>query len=115
MQITVSGKQVELSDALRTRVTDHLTTVTRKYFDYALEAHVTFSRSRSFFRCDIDVHPARGLNLRGEAEAADANAALDNAVEHIAKQLRRYRRQVNDHGRDAAHRDRIDVETTPEA
>ena len=32
MQITVSGKQVDLSDALRTRVTTHLETIAGKYF-----------------------------------------------------------------------------------
>ncbi|HET6308370.1 MAG TPA: ribosome-associated translation inhibitor RaiA [Rhodopila sp.] len=106
MQITVSGKQVELSDALRTRVSTQLDTIASKYFDHALEALVTFSRARSFFTCDINVHAGRGLQLRGEGEAADANTAFDDAAEHIAKRLRRYRRRVNDHHRDLAQRDR---------
>lgn len=106
MQITVSGKQVELSDALRTRVADHLDVIAGKYFDHALEASVTFSRARSFFTCDINVHAGRGLTLRGEGEAADAHGAFDDAAEHIAKRLRRYRRRVNDHARDLAHRAR---------
>lgn len=106
MQITVSGKQVEMSDALRTRVAQQLETIAGKYFDHALEAHVTFSRARSFFTCDINVHAARGLLLRGEGEAADANSAFDDAAEHIAKRLRRYRRRVNDHSRDAANKER---------
>ena len=49
--------------------------------------------------------------LRGEGEAADANAAFDDAAEHIAKRLRRYRRRVNDHARDANHRDRPEAGT----
>lgn len=102
MQITVSGKQLELSDALRFRVSDMLETIARKYFGDALEANVTFSRARSFFTCDINVHAGRGLTLRGEGEAADANGAFDDAAEHIAKRLRRYRRRVNDHARDLA-------------
>ena len=106
MQITVSGKQVDLSDALRTRVSDGLDTIAGKYFDHALEANVTFSRARSFFTCDINVHAGRGLTLRGEGEAADANGAFDDAAEHIAKRLRRYRRRVNEHARDAAQRER---------
>ena len=106
MQITVSGKQVELSDALQDRVSMHLKTIAGKYFDHAMEAHVTFSRARSFFTCDINMHAGRGLQLRGEGEAADANAAFDDAAEHIAKRLRRYRRRVNDHHRDLAHRAR---------
>ena len=68
MQITVSGKQVELSDALRERVSEELTGITGKYFEHAQEARITFARSRLGFRCDINLHAARGLTLRGEAE-----------------------------------------------
>ena len=106
MQITVSGKQVDLSDALRTRVSRHLDQIAGKYFDHAMDAHVTFSRARSFFTCDINMHAGRGLLLRGEGEAADAHAAFDDAAEHIAKRLRRYRRRVNEHQRDLANRER---------
>jgi ribosomal subunit interface protein len=108
MHITVSGKQLELSDALRHRVWTMLDTISRKYFGDALEANVTFSRARSFFTCDINMHAGRGLTLRGEGEAADANAAFDDAAEHIAKRLRRYRRRVNEHARDLANRDGAD-------
>jgi ribosomal subunit interface protein len=106
MQITVSGKQVDLSEALRVRVQTQLDGIAGKYFDHALEAQVTFSRARSFFTCDINVHAGRGLVLRGEGEAADAHGAFDDAAEHIAKRLRRYRRRVNEHARDQANRDR---------
>ncbi len=106
MEIKVSGKQVDLSDALRSRVSKHLDAIASKYFDHALEAQVTFSRARSFFTCDINLHAGRGLSLRGEGEAADAHAAFDDAAEHIAKRLRRYRRRVSDHARDLAQRER---------
>ena len=106
MQITVSGKQVELSDALRTRVETSLDLIASKYFEHAIEAHVTFSRSRSNFTCDINLHAGRGLQLRGEGESAEAHSAFDSAAEHVAKRLRRYRRRVNEHHRDLAHRER---------
>jgi ribosomal subunit interface protein len=109
MQITVAGKQVDLSDALRTRVAEHLDGIASKYFDHALEAQVTFSRARSFFTCDINLHAGRGLILRGEGEAADAHSAFDDAAEHIAKRLRRYRRRVNEHARDLANRARPEI------
>jgi ribosomal subunit interface protein len=104
MQINVSGKQVDLSDALRTRVASSLDVIAQKYFDHAMEANVTFGRARSFFTCDINVHAGRGLTLRGEGEAGDANTAFDDAAEHIAKRLRRYRRRVNEHHRDQSAR-----------
>ncbi len=109
MQLTVSGKQVDLSDALRVHVSDHLDVITNKYFDHALQANVTFSKARSFFTCDINVHAARGITVRGEGEAGDARAAFDDAAEHIAKRLRRYRRRVNEHAR------AVSPPTAPEA
>lgn len=104
MQLTVSGKQIDLSDALRTHVAQHLDVITNKYFDQALEAQVTFSKARSFFTCDINVHAGRGITVRGEGEAGDAHAAFDDAAEHIATRLRRYRRRVSEHARDAGSR-----------
>ncbi len=102
MEITVSGRHLDLSEALRTRVAGQLDVIAHKYFDHALEAQVTFGRARAFFTCDINVHAGRGLTLRGEGEAADANSAFDDAAEHIAKRLRRYRRRVNGHARELA-------------
>jgi len=99
MHIQVSGKQIDLSDALKTRVATNLETIAGKYFGHALDAQVTFSRARSFFTCDINLHASRGLVLRGEGEAADANTAFDDAAEHMAKRLRRHRRRLNDHTR----------------
>lgn len=99
MQLTVSGKQIDLSDALRVHVSKHMDNITNKYFDHALEANVTFSKARSFFTCDINLHAGRGVTVRGEGEAADAHAAFDDAAEHIAKRLRRYRKRVNQHAR----------------
>ncbi|HUB11596.1 MAG TPA: ribosome-associated translation inhibitor RaiA [Acetobacteraceae bacterium] len=106
MQITVSGKQLDLSDALCQRVSSHLETIATKYFGHAQEVQVTFSRARSFFTCDINLHAGRGLLLRAEGEALDANTAFDDAAEHIAKRLRRYRRRVNEHARELANRER---------
>jgi ribosomal subunit interface protein len=99
MQLKVSGKQVDLSDALRVHVSRHMDNITNKYFDHALEANITFSKARSFFTCDINLHAGRGVTVRGEGEAADAHAAFDDAAEHIAKRLRRYRKRVNEHAR----------------
>ncbi|UPY38628.1 ribosome-associated translation inhibitor RaiA [Sediminicoccus sp. KRV36] len=107
MHITVAGKQVATSDALRTHVEDGLGTITAKYFDHALEARVTFRKDAKgsaggHFACDINLHAGRGLMMRGEGQGVDAHKAFDEAAEHVAKRLRRYRRRVNEHARSAA-------------
>lgn len=105
MHITVAGKQVSTSDALRAHVEEGLGTITTKYFDHALEARVTFSKAAKgagAFACDINLHAGRGLVMRGEGQGADAHRAFDEAAEHVAKRLRRYRRRVNEHARSQA-------------
>ncbi len=109
MHITVAGKQVETGEALQTHVRENLDTIARKYFDHALEANVTFRRDGKghAFVCDINLKAGRDLFMRGEGEGPDAHRAFDEAAEHVAKRLRRYRRRVNDHARSmAAARDR---------
>jgi ribosomal subunit interface protein len=102
MQITVAGKGVDTGEALKTHVTDGLTAVTRKYFDHALVANVTFHKDRVFFACDINLHAGRGLNMRARGEGPDAHRAFADAAAHIGKRLRRYRRRVNEHARSLA-------------
>jgi len=99
MRVTVAGKQVETGEALQTHVSDGLAVITGKYFEHALQAHVTFHKNRSQFACDIQLHAARGLTVQSEGQGADAHRAFDEAAEHLAKRLRRYRRRVNDHAR----------------
>lgn len=102
MHVTVAGKQVDTGEALKVHVRDGLEAITRKYFDHALEANVTFHRSRAHFACDINLKAGRGLTMRAEGEGPDAHRAFEEAAEHLAKRLRRYRRRVNEHARSFA-------------
>jgi ribosomal subunit interface protein len=107
MHITVAGKQVATSDALRVHVEEGLSIITTKYFDQAIEARVTFHKDAKasnggHFACDINLHAGRGLIMRGEGHGPDAHRAFDVAAEHVAKRLRRYRRRVNEHARSQA-------------
>jgi len=109
MHITVSGKQIDVGEALTARASEQLETLAGKYWEHALEAQVTFSKVRAFVHCDISVHAGRGITMRGAGEGADAHAAFDAAAEHVGKRLRRYRRRISDHHRDLAGRDRPEV------
>jgi ribosomal subunit interface protein len=111
MHITVAGKQVETGEALKAHVQEGLSAIARKYFDHALEANVTFRRDAkgklgAFFACDINLKAGRNLFMRGEGEATDAHRAFEEAAEHLATRLRRYRRRVNDHARRLATEER---------
>jgi ribosomal subunit interface protein len=97
MRLSVSGKQIDVGDALRQHVGDSLDAIIDKYFGKAIEAHVVFSREASQLRADISVHLHRDLLVQGQATAGDAYAAFDNAAERIGKRIRRYKRRLRDH------------------
>jgi len=97
MNITVKGKQIDLGDALRTHVTDTLSTSVVKYFGNPLDATVVFSREAHLYKADIQVHVGRGILLQSNAEAVEPYPAFDEAVEKVAKRLRRYKRRLRDH------------------
>lgn len=105
MEISVSGKHIDVGDAFRTYAEDQLTDSVTKYFGQAIDAHVTVSREGSMMHVDISVHPGpRGIVVQGSGEAEEAYPAFDAALERIAKQLRRYKRRlVGDQRRRAAN------------
>jgi ribosomal subunit interface protein len=94
MQISIKGKQLDVGDALRGHATTTLEQAIVKYFEHPLEATVMFSREAHQFTCDVTVHPMSGYMVQGSAHAGEVYAALDMAVERIAKQLRRYKRRL---------------------
>jgi len=99
MQVTVTGKQMDVGDALHGYVDANLGEAVAKYFDRAIEAAVVFSRVAKGrqVRADLSVHVGRDILLQGHAETDDAYTAFDAALERIAKRMRRYKRRLRDH------------------
>jgi ribosomal subunit interface protein len=97
MEITISGKQIDVGDALRTHVEYNLVAAVGKYFDRPVDAHVVFSRNGHEFKCDSSVHLSTGLTAQAQAVNSEIYAAFDQATDRIEKQLRRYKRRLKDH------------------
>lgn len=107
MDIRVSGHQMDTGEALQSHASTRLGAVVDKYFSRALSSNVTFGRAPAgAFRCDIVTHVMHGLVLKGAGVAHDAHIALDQAAEKIDKQLRRYKRRLNDRHEQSAHAQR---------
>jgi ribosomal subunit interface protein len=100
MQLTVTGKQVDVGDALRTRVEATLESLLGKYFRTAIEAHAVFTREAHLIAVELSLHVGRGIVVNSRGAAADYYGAFDAAAERLAKQLRRYKRRLRDyHGK----------------
>ena len=97
MQLSVTGKQTEIGEALRGHIEGSLGSILDKYFKTAIEAHVIVSKEAHLSRAEISIHIGRGIVVNARAAASEAYLAFDAAAERLAKQLRRYKRRLRDH------------------
>ncbi|MBW7921876.1 MAG: ribosome-associated translation inhibitor RaiA [Rubellimicrobium sp.] len=97
MRYQISGKQIDIGDALTSHVKSAIDEMTGKYAGRPTDATVIFSRSAYEFVCEITVHLSSGLTAQARGVASEIYAACDAGVEKMDKQLRRYKRRLKDH------------------
>ncbi|MFT3989086.1 ribosome hibernation-promoting factor, HPF/YfiA family [Aestuariivirga sp.] len=97
MQIKITGKNLDIGDALRSHVEERLSGLQQKYFEGTVRGHVTVEKQRAAFNSDITLHLATGLVLQAHGSAAEAHPAFDGAAQHLEKQLKRYKQRLKDH------------------
>lgn len=97
MTFRVSGKNLDVGDALRDRVSERIAEAMGKYFDGGYSGHVTLEREGFGFRTECAVHLDSKITLHAEGMAADAYTSADQAATRIEKRLRRYHRRLKDH------------------
>ena len=61
------------------------------------EAHVVFSHEGPGYRADCTAHLDSGLVLKAQGDAVDAHRAFEVALNHLEKQIRRYKRKIRNH------------------
>lgn len=100
MQYQISGKQIEIGQALQTHVQDSLGGIAEKYAGRPTDATVIFSKSGSEFVCETSVHLSTGLTASAKGHAHEIYAAFEATADKLEKQLRRYKRRLKDHHRE---------------
>ncbi|MGJ8603161.1 MAG: ribosome hibernation-promoting factor, HPF/YfiA family [Marivita sp.] len=100
MRYQITGKQIDVGEALQTHVRTELDTMLGKYAGRPTDATVVFSKSAHEFVCETVVHLSTGLNATAKAHATEIYAAFDACSEKMDKQLRRYKRRLKDHHKD---------------
>ncbi len=95
--IRVSGKNIEIGEALRERVSARVSEALDKYFDGGFSGHITVGKEGFGFHTECVLHLDSGVVLRSDSMAADAYLSADQAVDNMEKQLRRYHRKLKDY------------------
>ncbi len=97
MQITITGKQINVGENMQAYAEKNLEAVVEKYFNSALDATVVFSREGEQIKADVTVRPQTGSLLKGSSMAGDAYISFDRACDRIARQLSKYKNRLKDH------------------
>ena len=97
MQIQIVSKNIDVSPALNARINERFDEMMDKYIHREGEAQVSVSREGTGFRTVCSVHLPSGATMESTGNAPEAYAATDEALEHMEKRLRRYKRRLKDH------------------
>ena len=88
---------MEIGGALPETVRTRLTATIEKHFDRGSSASVVFSKERTGFHVDCNVHLDSGVVLQAEGKGNDAYRAFDEMLEHVESQARRRQGKLKDH------------------
>ncbi|MXQ08312.1 ribosome-associated translation inhibitor RaiA [Alphaproteobacteria bacterium GH1-50] len=102
MRYQITGKQIDIGDALQTHVRNCLDEVIEKYAGRPTDAAIIFSKSGSEYTCEATIHLSTGLTAQAKSHDHEIYACFDKCCEKLDKQLRRYKRRLKDHHRERA-------------
>ncbi len=98
MQVQVSGKHVDVGEALGSRISQELEDGIGKYFERgAQDAEVVVSKDGHGFKVDCWVRLASGQSIVTTGLGGDAHGAFSDSLDKLEKRVRRYKRRLKDH------------------
>ena len=92
MRITITGKNIELTDGLKEAVEERLSKL-EKYFAPETEVHVTLSVEKERQKIEVTI-PMKGNIIRSEQVSNDMYVSIDLVEEVIERQLKKYRTKL---------------------
>jgi ribosomal subunit interface protein len=94
MSLRVSGKNMDVGEALRLRAEAHLEATVRKYFDGGYSGHLTLEHEGTGYCAQCLVHLDTGAVLQSSAYGGDATSAYEFMTDNMETRLRRYNRRL---------------------
>ena len=100
MNYIISGKNIEVTEGLRSAVQDKLSKL-EKYFADDASVQVTFSVEKDRQKIEVTI-PMKGHIIRAEQVSDDMYVSIDLVEEVIERQLRKYKNKLVDRQQSAA-------------
>lgn len=93
MRITITGRNIELTDGLKAAVEEKLQKL-EKFFAPDTDAFVTLSVEKERQKIEVTI-PIKGHVIRSEQVSSDMYVSIDLVEEVIERQLRKYRTKLS--------------------
>jgi ribosomal subunit interface protein len=97
MGLQITGKNIDIGEALRVHIEDRISAAMEKYFGHGYSGHVILEKEGSGFRSEINLHLDSGLDLQSNSSSTDAYAAFDQSADRMEKRLLRYKTRLKSH------------------
>jgi ribosomal subunit interface protein len=98
MTIQVTGKNLDVGEALRSYVQERVVHTVEKFIGREPAGHVRIEKEHGEFRTNCTIHLWQGMSLEAHGMAPDAYQSADRACERLEKRVRRYKRRLRRHG-----------------
>jgi ribosome hibernation promoting factor len=98
MTIKVTGKNLDVGDALRGYVQERVVHTVEKFIGREPTGHVRIEKEHGDFRTNCTIHLWQGMSLEVHGVAPDAYQSADRACERLETRVRRYKSRVKRHG-----------------
>ncbi|PLX86026.1 MAG: ribosomal subunit interface protein [Desulfuromonas sp.] len=96
MQIAVTFRHMETSEAVRTYVEEKFTRV-KKYIEEPIDAQAVLSVNKKIrHKAEVSL-VAKGITIKASEETNDMYAAIDSVVDKMERQLKRYKEKLKKH------------------
>jgi putative sigma-54 modulation protein len=89
MRVSIAGRHLEMTDALKGHVEDRLDKV-RAHFDKVIDVDVVLSVEKHRHIAEITVH-ANGVRIHGKESSGDMYASVDAVIEKIDRQILKFK------------------------
>ena len=97
MTLRVSGKNLDIGEALRQHVLEKVEATVARYFSGSVGGHVVMTREGSGYRSDCTLRLSSGLSLHAEGRAQEPYRCFEQAADKIESRLRRYKTRLKGH------------------
>jgi putative sigma-54 modulation protein len=95
MQISVTGHQIDITDALKNYVESKFEKLER-HFDHVTNVHVILGVEKLVQKAEATVHISGGA-LFAEDQKEDMYAAIDGLIDKLDRQIKKHKEKVTDH------------------